>query len=328
MRYVIYGAGAIGAGIGSCLYSSGRDVILIARGAHLTAINDKGLLVHSPDGDAILRIPAVGTPADAAISAGDVVVLGMKTQDTAAALQALRSVSGIATPVVCAQNAVDNERLALRLFRNVYGMYVDLPAEHLEPGVVDIKFTAPHGVLDLGRYPAGVDDLTSTISGDLNDAGFSSAPLADVRRTKYGKLVSGLGNAVKAVSAVGPQYDDIVSRARQEARQCLAAAGIDYADEDELSERRQAIPGHPGPKVAPGSGWQSLKRGTGAIETDYINGEIVLLGRLHGVPTPVNETIQLIANTMARERRPAGSLPLDDLETAIASAESADRLTG
>jgi hypothetical protein len=36
----------------------------------------------------------------------------------------------------------------------------------------------------------------------------------------------------------------------------------------------------------------------------------------------------LIANTMARERRPAGSLPLDDLETAIASAESADRLTG
>ena len=37
-----------------------------------------------------------------------------------------------------------------------------------------------------------------------------------------------------------------------------------------------------------GSSWQSLARGTGTIETDYLNGEIVLLGRLHGVPTPVN----------------------------------------
>ena len=41
-----------------------------------------------------------------------------------------------------------------------------------------------------------------------------------------------------------------------------------------------------------GSSWQSLVRGTGTIETDFLNGEIVLLGRLHGIPTPVNADIQ------------------------------------
>ena len=44
------------------------------------------------------------------------------------------------------------------------------------------------------------------------------------------------------------------------------------------------------------SSWQSLARGTGSIEADYLNGEIVLLGRLHGVATPVNAALQRLAN--------------------------------
>jgi 2-dehydropantoate 2-reductase len=56
-----------------------------------------------------------------------------------------------------------------------------------------------------------------------------------------------------------------------------------------------------------GSSWQSLTRGTGSIEADYLNGEIVLLGREHGVPTPVNEVLQRLANQAARERQAPGS---------------------
>jgi 2-dehydropantoate 2-reductase len=48
-----------------------------------------------------------------------------------------------------------------------------------------------------------------------------------------------------------------------------------------------------------GSSWQSLTRGTGDIESDYLNGEIVLLGRLYGVATPVNELLQRRANHAA-----------------------------
>ena len=52
---------------------------------------------------------------------------------------------------------------------------------------------------------------------------------------------------------------------------------------------------------------QSLLRGTGSVEVDQLNGEVVLLGRLHGVPTPVNELLQRLTNELARDRRPPGS---------------------
>ena len=63
-----------------------------------------------------------------------------------------------------------------------------------------------------------------------------------------------------------------------------------------------------------GSTWQSLARG-GAVEADYLNGEIVLLGRLHGVPTPVNELLQRAANAAARDKRPPESVPIEELLT-------------
>lgn len=46
---------------------------------------------------------------------------------------------------------------------------------------------------------------------------------------------------------------------------------------------------------------------------ERLNGEIALLGRLHGVPTPLNELLQHLANTFARERRAAGSMPVGEL---------------
>jgi 2-dehydropantoate 2-reductase len=62
-----------------------------------------------------------------------------------------------------------------------------------------------------------------------------------------------------------------------------------------------------------GSSWQSLARGAGSIETDYLNGEIVLLGRLHGVPTPVNELLQRLAREAAAAGRPPGTMSADDV---------------
>ena len=62
-----------------------------------------------------------------------------------------------------------------------------------------------------------------------------------------------------------------------------------------------------------GSTWQSLARGTGRVETDLLNGEIVLLGRLHGVPTPVNALLQDVANELARTGAPPASLTEADL---------------
>ena len=67
-----------------------------------------------------------------------------------------------------------------------------------------------------------------------------------------------------------------------------------------------------------GSTWQSLARGTGSTEADHLNGEIVLLGRLHGVPTPANAAVQRAVRRAVRERIAAGAFPLAELEKMIA----------
>src|SRR4051812_15366394 len=109
MRYVIYGAGAIGATIGARLHEAGRDVVLIARGAHYGALRDGGLRFGDPESVRTLPIPVADHPSAIDWRDGDAVLLTMKTQDTAAALQALRASAPGSTPVFCVQNGVANE---------------------------------------------------------------------------------------------------------------------------------------------------------------------------------------------------------------------------
>ena len=108
----------------------------------------------------------------------------MKTQDTSAALDALAAVAPETIAVVCAQNGVENERLALRRFAGVYGMGVMLPATHLEPGSVEAHSVPVPGILDLGCYPSGVDDRAAAIAADLGAAGFVSEPQPSIMRWK------------------------------------------------------------------------------------------------------------------------------------------------
>ena len=316
MRYVVFGAGAVGGAIGGRLFEHGHEVVLIARGPHLEALRARGLELRSPDAAVTLPIPAVDGPGRVDFGPDDVVLLATKSQDTAAALDALRAVSREDLPVVCAQNGVDNERMALRSFARVYGMCVMLPASHLEPGVVEVNSSPVTGILDLGRLPSGTDDVARRMAADLEASSFSSRPDPAIMRQKYAKLLMNLGNALEAASGTEARGGELYARARAEGEACLLAAGIDFASRDEDRARRgDLLRLRPvdGRRRLGGSSWQSLSRATGAIEADYLNGEIVLLGRLHGVPTPVNELLRTVANRMARQRSAPGSVSIDDL---------------
>ena len=321
MRYVIYGAGAIGATIGGQLFEHGHDVVLIARGAHLRALQQDGLRLCDPDRSRTIRVPTVEDPGVVEWQPDDVCVLGMKTQDTAAAVEALAGSAPPLITIVCAQNGVENERLALRHFDGVYGMCVMMPTSHVEPGLVHAYLAPPMGVLDVGRYPRGVDALAEAVAADLTAAGFDGRPSADVMRWKYQKLLVNLGNALTAACGPAAREGDLHHRAQAEAMACFAAAGIEVATDEEEAEHRSAlapqrpVEGRPWPG---GSSWQSLARGTGRIETDYLNGEIVLLGRLHGVATPVNAALQRLANELARSGAAPGTRTLEDVHRLIA----------
>jgi 2-dehydropantoate 2-reductase len=319
-RFVIYGAGAVGGTIGGRLSEHGHDVVLLARGAHGEALRERGLTLRTADGEVTLRVP---TELGAVDPERDVVVLAMKTQDTPAALDALASLAPPTTPIVCAQNGVENERLALRRFANVHGMCVMLPATHLEPGVVEVSSTPLAGILDVGRYPGGVDATTEAIADARDSSGFSSRAVPDVMRRKYAKLLMNLGNALEAACGSGARRSPLFARAREEATACFAAAGIDCASEAEDRERRgdllqvKPIDGKP---RGGGSTWQSLARGTGRVEADHLNGEIVLLGRLHGIPTPVNERFRQLANELARSGAAPGSVDVAEVEAELATS--------
>jgi 2-dehydropantoate 2-reductase len=314
MRFVVHGAGAVGGVIGARLFQRGHDVTLIARGAHYEAIRDRGLRLDTPDESVTLPIPVAARPAEVAFTGDEVVLLAMKTQDTAAALTELSAVAPPETVVACAQNGVENERLALRLFPRVYGVCVLLPAAFDEPGVVETYMAPVTGRLDVGRYPRGDDETARSLAAAFADATFEAEARADVMRYKYGKLLTNLGNAVEAIIGPGEEGREVTRLAREEGAACLRAAGVDAADGVTVLARARPVNGR---DRLGGSTYQSLRRGTGRTEADYLNGEIVLLGREHGVPTPVNERLRQVANRMAREGRRPGTVTAEEFLAAV-----------
>jgi len=321
VRFVVYGAGAIGGTIGGRLYQAGHEVVLICRGAHLDAIRGGGLLLRAPEGDFRLPIATAGHPREVAWRAGDVAILTMKTQDTEAALRDLEAAAGVDVPVICAQNGIENERMAARRFARVYAMLVALPATHLVPGEVIASAAPLSGCLHAGVYPTGVDPLITEVCTALAGAHFHCLPSADAMALKHRKLTLNLGNGLEvitglrtwgAVGAVG----EFAARLRREAEACYKAAGLAAVSPEDYAERvtRHYRATEVGGEARTGSSTlQSLIRGHSTIEVDYLNGEIELLGKLHGVPTPYNAAVRRVATHLAARGAKPGEMTLEEL---------------
>lgn len=319
-RYVVVGAGAVGGTIGGLLAQAGHDVVLVARGRHLDALRTGGLRLLTPRGASTVALPTAGSVAEVAWRRGDLALVAVKGQDTEGVLVELAAHAEPDTPVVCAQNGVANERRALRRFRHVHGMCVMAPTVHLDPGVVAAFGDPVAGILDLGRFPEGTDDVDVEVAAALRSAGFASEPHPAIMRAKHRKLISNLVNAVVALcgpEALGTEEGAALAAAvTAEGEEVLATAGIDVASADEDRARRAGvfrIGEVEGVDRGGGSTWQSLARGTGTAEADTLNGEIVLQARLHGREAPVNERLQRGVLQAASDGNPPGALAPDAL---------------
>jgi 2-dehydropantoate 2-reductase len=311
MRFVIYGLGAVGGVLAAALSDSGAEVVGIARGAQLEALQRAKLTMHTRAGDVSAMIEAVRGPADIEFTADDVVLLTLKSQATEMARRELSAEAGPEVPVVCVQNGVANERNMLRSFRDVYGAVVMMPVTFVEPGEVTVYGEPRYGTIDLGRFPSGVDAVAERVAAALVGANFDSRAVPDIMRWKYGKLMGNLTNAIEAVCGLGTRNGELGRIIDAEAAAVMAAAGISFSSEEDEDERRLGNTEHREVGGVPrrgASSWQSLARGSGSIETDYLNGEIAMLGHLHGVPTPANELIQALANQVARSAQAPGAI--------------------
>ncbi len=312
MRFVVYGAGGIGGVIGARLIQAGFDVTLIARGEHARTLRQKGLTLIAPEGTTRIPVQVALAPDEVKpLDVDSVVLMCMKSQHTEAALVDLAAVAPPDIHVACVQNGVNNERVAVRYFANVYATVVNLPATFLNPGEVVTHAHGHGGILDTGRYPGGVDERAREIVEAFKAAGFSARADGEVMRFKYAKLIANLANVFQALLVDEEQARDLLKAARREARAVFAAAEVACAGRDEVHSRRagvytmQDIPGH---ARTGGSSWQSLARGNADLETEYLNGEVCMLGRLHGVPTPVNDCCVQLAREAVRDKLGPGCL--------------------
>lgn len=237
------------------------------------------------------------------------------------ALEAYREseLAPAATPwskITAASPVILDREFAIRRFERVTGAITMLPSVYLRAGIVQ-AFSAPvAGIVDVGRYPCGDSAVVAAVAADLRRAGFHSEVRSDILRWQYGKLLDNLKNVLQALCGPTADYGDLVTELRVEAEICYRAAGIAYASESELRSRSKGVLnlGTIDGLTRPGdSSWQSLARATGSIETDFLNGEIAMLGRVHGIPTPLNARLQELANQYSRERRLPGSLRIEDL---------------
>jgi 2-dehydropantoate 2-reductase len=334
MRFVMCGAGAVGGVIGGQLAKAGFEVVFVDPQAdHVEAINRDGFQLRGLHGAHVLRVPAVTRAAEAGLRAGDVVVLSVKSFHTDAACRQLREATTLDLPVFCAQNGVRNEEIAARRFPDTHGVMVLIGAKRLVPGVVVHTATGPLG---LGRHPEGLTDADRALATAIGQTDLPVYLTEHIVRAKWTKMLVNLNNATFGLiglsgqeARVDPETREWMAEVYEEGLRVVQAAGIRYeaipgqgSIEDRIRELRHptasvSVPAEEELKHRP-SLWQDLHHRRGEVEADHFNGEIVQLGRQHGVPTPYNSLLLELITRMATARELPGKYSVRALRARLA----------
>jgi thiosulfate/3-mercaptopyruvate sulfurtransferase len=328
-RYVVIGAGAIGVSFAAELKRAGNGVVLIARGAQLAAARGDGITYARPDGARTLDVPVYGGPGELELRHDDILILATKTQDAADALatwasqpvssaDGTASTAGASLALVTTQNGLETERIALRFFAWVIGGVLGMPAHFVEPGVVVAAGTPAVGVAWLGVYPDGPSEFVEELARTLRRANFDATAVEDISAWKRGKLLASATFVLDALYAPGELRNRAAALLRDEAADVLGAVGevadLAGAHGPKGGLRVAQVAEVPGYAYGGTSTWQSLAR-SGSLETDYINGEVVLQARLQGRSAPANAAITAQIHAAADQGLAPRSLDEHDLLT-------------
>jgi 2-dehydropantoate 2-reductase len=204
VRIAVFGAGAVGSYFGGRLALAGADVHLIARGAHLKALGERGLLVRSIRGDFAASVPATDDPAE--IGACDYVLVCVKAHDTERIAKRLAPLLHDETAVVTLQNGIDNEeKLAAAIGeKHVLGGAAYIFASLVEPGIV--AHTAGAAAVVFGEIDASSSARGERLRELCAHAAIPAQLVADIRTRLWQKLAGVSGRV--CFSLIGPLADD------------------------------------------------------------------------------------------------------------------------
>ena len=321
MKFLIAGAGAIGAYMGACMARAGQDVTLFARGPHLRAMQEHGVRVKSVDGDFEAH-PKIAANLER-VGPVDVVFLGVKAHGLTQLAPQLKPVLGPDTAVVGTQNGIpwwffqgwggEHEGMHLERVdpggtiaaaiepRRVLGSIVYFATDIIEPGVV--RHTEGNRI-SLGEPDGTRSDRSRQIAEALIAAGLRCPVTTRIRQEIWVKIlgnvafnpISALTGATLAKMARDPDVNALVRRIMEETIAVGAKLGLEVpitidqriAGAEKVGEHKTSM-------------LQDLEAGR-PIELEAVVGAVVELGERLNVPMPHTRAVYACTKLLAQTR--------------------------
>ncbi len=321
MKFLIAGAGAIGAYMGACMARAGQDVTLFARGPHLRAMQEHGVRVKSVDGDFEAHPKIAANLED--VGPVDVVFLGVKAHGLTHLAPQLKPVLGPDTAVVGTQNGIpwwffqgwggEHEGMHLERVdpggaiaaaiepRRVLGSIVYFATDIVEPGVV--RHTEGNRI-SLGEPDGTRSDRSRQIAEALIAAGLRCPVTTRIRQEIWVKIlgnvafnpISALTGATLVQMARDPDVNALVRRIMEETIAVGAKLGLEVpitidqriAGAEKVGEHKTSM-------------LQDLEAGR-PIELEAVVGAVVELGERLNVPMPHTRAVYACTKLLAQTR--------------------------
>lgn len=306
MKILVMGSGGVGGYFGGRLAAAGNDVTFVARGAHLAAMREAGLVLDSQIGNATIKpVKAVQDPAEAGVP--EIVIFATKMGDTEGAAMQLKPIAKDGVTIITFQNGVEGPELIARV----------LPGAHVVPGVAriashiskpgTIEHRSPFARLEFGEAKGGTSPKLQAFHAVCKAAGIDAILSDNIQRNvwmKFGMLAPFSGLTTLTGETAGPLRTTPGTRALIESavREVIAvgkAAGAGLKDED-YDALMKAIDGNP---VAMTSSMSHDRKAGKPLEVNYLSGAVVRIGEKHGVPAPTHKFITQALAIVAAGRK-------------------------
>ena len=294
MKILVMGSGAVGGYFGAVLHKAGEDVTLVARGAHLEAIRQRGLRVEMAEADDFTVRPSVIERPDGSWKA-DLVLFCVKGYHNQDAMRVMAPAVGEDTAILTLQNGIGSGDELGETFGSdkvlLGAAYIE--ASRKGPGVV-YQGGGPCRIV-FGEPDGRATPRAVAVRDTLDGAGIDVELSSDVDRALWDKLVficalSGMmcitRSLLPEVLAI-PETRKLAERAMTEATQVARAMGVGLADDivattmDYLDTYKESLSS---------SMYLDLQSGN-RLELNVLNGAVSRLGKQSGVETPVNDFI-------------------------------------
>jgi 2-dehydropantoate 2-reductase len=293
MRIAVMGAGGVGGYFGARLAQAGHEVVFVARGKHLQAMQAKGLTLKSPLGDATVKVRAAENPAE--LGAAEVVLFAVKLWDTESAAERIRPLVEKGGVVIPFQNGVESiERIGKVLGpERVRGGAAYVAGRIGEPGV--IVQTGQMARLRFGPVLAAQKKTAEAFLAACKEAKIDCELTDDIVKVLWEKFV-----LLVAVSATTTVTRKNVGAVRADAdlkwllETCMRETwalgrkrGVKLAD-DLVAQTMKFVEGLPAEMRA--SMAADLEAG-GKLEAPWLSGAVARMSREAGLEAPANRTV-------------------------------------